>query len=145
MGVPIIRIIVFWGLYWGTPILGNYHIRRFRLERVKPGWRRAKSFDNFHQRVPQIQEALFLDDPSRSKTSVADLKSFAAVDEDSTCDGCYNEPRLARNRMRALASNNLGDDPILSPDTCDVVILVELFQVACMAKEETRSPTTCQV
>ena len=25
-GVPIIRIIVFWGLYWGTPILGNYHI-----------------------------------------------------------------------------------------------------------------------
>ena len=26
LGVPIIRIIVFWGLYWGLPILGNYHI-----------------------------------------------------------------------------------------------------------------------
>ena len=27
MGVPIIRIILFWGcLYWGPPILGNYHI-----------------------------------------------------------------------------------------------------------------------
>ena len=26
LGVPIIRIIVFWGLYWGAPILGNYHI-----------------------------------------------------------------------------------------------------------------------
>ena len=26
LGVPIIRIIVFGGLYWGTPILGNYHI-----------------------------------------------------------------------------------------------------------------------
>ena len=25
-GVPIIRIIVFWGLYWGLLILGNYHI-----------------------------------------------------------------------------------------------------------------------
>ena len=25
-GVPIIRIIVFWGLNWGPPILGNYHI-----------------------------------------------------------------------------------------------------------------------
>ena len=25
-GVPIIRSIVFWGLYWGTLILGNYHI-----------------------------------------------------------------------------------------------------------------------
>ena len=26
LGVPIIRIVVFWGLYWGPPILGNYYI-----------------------------------------------------------------------------------------------------------------------
>ena len=26
LGVPIIRIIVYWGLYWGTLILGNYHV-----------------------------------------------------------------------------------------------------------------------
>ena len=26
LGVPIIRIIVYWGLYWGPPILGNYQI-----------------------------------------------------------------------------------------------------------------------
>ena len=25
-GIPIIRTIAFWGLYWGPPILGNYHI-----------------------------------------------------------------------------------------------------------------------
>ena len=25
-GVPIIRIIVYWGLYWGHLILGNFHI-----------------------------------------------------------------------------------------------------------------------
>ena len=25
-GVPIMRTIVFWVLYWGPPILGNYHI-----------------------------------------------------------------------------------------------------------------------
>ena len=25
MGVPIIRTIVYWGLYWGPLILGNYH------------------------------------------------------------------------------------------------------------------------
>ena len=25
LGVPIIRIIVYWGLYWGPHILGNYH------------------------------------------------------------------------------------------------------------------------
>ena len=26
MGVHIIRTIVYWGLYWGPLILGNYHI-----------------------------------------------------------------------------------------------------------------------
>ena len=26
LGVPIIRIVIFWGLYWGPPIFGNYHI-----------------------------------------------------------------------------------------------------------------------
>ena len=26
LGVPIIRLIVFWGVYWGPPILGNYHV-----------------------------------------------------------------------------------------------------------------------
>ena len=25
-GVPILRITVVWGLYWGRPSLGNYHI-----------------------------------------------------------------------------------------------------------------------
>ena len=28
--VPIIRIIIYWGLYWGPLILGNYHHRPFR-------------------------------------------------------------------------------------------------------------------
>ena len=26
LGVPIIRTIVFWGLYWGSLILGNYQV-----------------------------------------------------------------------------------------------------------------------
>ena len=26
LGVPIIRIIVFWSRYWGSLILGNYHV-----------------------------------------------------------------------------------------------------------------------
>ena len=29
LGVPIKRTIVFWGLYWGPLILGNYHITEF--------------------------------------------------------------------------------------------------------------------
>ena len=24
LGVPIIMILVYWGLYWGPPVLGNY-------------------------------------------------------------------------------------------------------------------------
>ena len=27
LGVPILRTIVFWGLYWGSLILGKYHIK----------------------------------------------------------------------------------------------------------------------
>ena len=39
LGVPIIRIIVFWGLYWGSLILGNYHVgsrfvRHLRMPQV---------------------------------------------------------------------------------------------------------------
>ena len=30
-GIPIIRIIVFWGLHRGPPILGNYHMRVYKL------------------------------------------------------------------------------------------------------------------
>ena len=26
-GIPIVRTIIYWGLYWGSPILGNYHLR----------------------------------------------------------------------------------------------------------------------
>ena len=25
-GVPLIRVFACWGLYWGLPILGNYHM-----------------------------------------------------------------------------------------------------------------------
>ena len=27
LGVLIIRTIVYWGLYWGPPMLGNYHVQ----------------------------------------------------------------------------------------------------------------------
>ena len=37
LGVPIIMTIVFWGLYWGPPILGNYHfiLQSARLKKVE--------------------------------------------------------------------------------------------------------------
>ena len=93
--------------------MGRYHIRRLGLSGVKPGWRRAKSLDNFRHRVPQVYEAIFLDDPTRSKVDIADLKSFVTVDEDGTVESRYNDTRLARNQMRAVASNDTAKDPAI--------------------------------
>ncbi|CAE7252415.1 unnamed protein product, partial [Symbiodinium necroappetens] len=92
--------------------IGRYHVRRLGLHGVKPGWRRGKSLDNFRQRSPQIQEALFLDDPSGRRLDMADLKSFVTTDEDGTVSGRYNDARLTRNQFRALASNDTGDGDI---------------------------------
>ena len=91
--------------------IGRFHIERLGLQGVLPGWRRAKSLDNFRQRAPQIQEAIFLDDPSKRKVDVADLKAFVTVDEDGTVEGRYCDARLLRNQMRAYASNDTGEDP----------------------------------
>ena len=30
LGVPMIRILVFWGLRWGPLVLGNYHVDTFQ-------------------------------------------------------------------------------------------------------------------
>ena len=36
LGVPIIRTTVFWGLYWGPPILGNYHLDPLKIPKHLP-------------------------------------------------------------------------------------------------------------
>ena len=91
--------------------IGRHHVRRLHLQGVKPGWRRAKSFDNFRQRAPQVQEALFFDDPSGRWTDIADLKACVTSGEDGTVSGRNNDARLARNQMRAFASNDTGKEP----------------------------------
>ena len=90
--------------------LGRYHARQPGNEGLQAGWRRAKSLDNFRHKAPHVAEALFLDDPSRSKVSIADLKSFLTTDEDGTVEARYNDTRLIRNQLRAYASNDLKDD-----------------------------------
>ena len=37
LGVPAMRIVVTWGLYWGSPILGNYHISLLIAEAQRLG------------------------------------------------------------------------------------------------------------
>ena len=90
--------------------LGRYHVRRSGCEGLKAGWRRAKSLDNFRHKAPQVQEALFLDDPDRSKVCIADLKSFLTCDEDGTVESRYNDTKMLRNQMRAYASNDLAEE-----------------------------------
>ena len=51
--VPIIRIMVYWGLYWGPSILGNYHVKTMQaLQRPSPkqAWEEAHmaSFSQGH-------------------------------------------------------------------------------------------------
>ena len=38
LGAPIIRSIVFWVLYWGPPIWGNYHLKHVELRGLFPYW-----------------------------------------------------------------------------------------------------------
>ena len=45
LGVPIIRTIVYWGLYWGTLILGNYHIVLLAFHGVSTGRRVFRAFE----------------------------------------------------------------------------------------------------
>lgn len=87
--------------------LGRYHVRQSGDDALKPGWRRAKSLHNFRHRAPHVQEAL--DDPSRNKVSIADLKSFLTADEDGTVESRYNDTRLIKNQLRAFASNDLKE------------------------------------
>ena len=88
------------------------HIHRLQEDAV-PGWRRAKSLDNFRHQVANVYEGIFLDDPNRENISMADLKSFLTVEEEQTTSGRYNDAKLTRNCMRAYASNYLdqADEP----------------------------------
>ena len=82
---------------------GRYHVREQGLT-APAGWRRAKALDNFRQRVPRVQEAIFLDVPQRDRVSASDLKSFITADEEQTCSGRYSDVRLTRNGMRVRES-----------------------------------------
>ena len=47
LGVPIIRTIMFGGLYWGPPILGKYHMRQpIAVYNAVFEFRQASTLDN---------------------------------------------------------------------------------------------------
>lgn len=96
--------------------MGRCHASRLDLP-TPPGWRRAKSLDNFRHRVGNIHEGVFLDDPSRDKIDLADLKSFVTTEEHQTCHGRYNDVKLAKNCCRAYAANDIQEEDELRDDT----------------------------
>ena len=109
--------------------LGRYHVRRSGCDGLQAGWRRAKSLDNFRHRAPVVHEALFLDDPSRAKVSIADIKSFLTSDEDGTVDSRYNDTRLVRNQVRAFASNDLPEERFESKSEASTISEQDFFSL----------------
>ena len=51
LGVPITRTIIFWGLYWGPPILGNYHFWENMACHLPCTWRRVSPKQLIHTRI----------------------------------------------------------------------------------------------
>ena len=108
--------------------MGRYHIHRLQEDAV-PGWRRAKSLDNFRHQVANVYEGIFLDDPNRENVSMADLKSFLTVEEEQTTLGRYNDAKLTRNCMRAYASNDLDQDDEPADDSRTSITSEEFFKM----------------
>ena len=57
MGVPIIRILIVWGLYLGPLILGNYHIIKWEVEAVGCSVWALGFTDNGNERIVMRVEA----------------------------------------------------------------------------------------
>ena len=106
--------------------MGRFHASRLDLP-APPGWRRAKSLDNFRHRVGNIHEGVFLHDPSREKIDLANLKSFVTTEENQTCHGRYNDVKLAKNCCRANAANDIQEEDEPKDDSSRMSITMEEF------------------
>ena len=107
--------------------LGRFHIQQKGLDGVKPARRRAKALDNFRHRVGQVHEALILDDPDVDSLNMSDIKSWMTSEEDQNCSGRYNDVKMVRNNLRAIASNDLEPEKEPSPDNARRTITSKKF------------------
>ena len=107
--------------------LGRYHINKNGHAHIRPGWRRAKAMDNFRHKCGQSHEGIILDDPTIEKIEASDLKSWLTSEEDQNCTGRYNDVKLARNGLRALASNDLEESDEPPPDRLSTSITAAEF------------------
>ena len=82
LGVPIMRAIVFWGLYWGPLILGNYQIEDPQCG--PPSRRRGPQF--LETSMAQPHEHLWATGPRVSSASspLTNMLSYLG-----TIPGCY--------------------------------------------------------
>lgn len=110
-----------WPGVWKTPAIiiiiiimilamGCYNASRLDIP-TPPELRQAKSLGQFPtQGMGNIHEGVFLDDPSREKIDLADLKLFVTTEEKQTCHGRYNDVKLAKNCCRAYAVNDIQEE-----------------------------------
>ena len=64
--------------------------------------------------MQKVWEGVFLDDPSREKFGIEELKSFTTVDGHQTCSAWCNDVQLCCNGTRGYACNNIvdADEPV---------------------------------
>ncbi|CAE7490275.1 unnamed protein product [Symbiodinium sp. CCMP2592] len=111
-----------------TLAIARHHINKLGVEE-KPSWRRAKSLDNFRHRAPQIHDGVFLDDPSRDRLDMTDLKSFMTTEEDQTCSGRYDDVKLSRGQVPAYAGNHLTFEDEPGPDDRTTITSEEILKM----------------
>lgn len=108
--------------------MGRYHIDRLGLENASPGWRRAKTFDQFRHRNARVQEAMFVDDPNRQKVDLEDMKSWLCVSESGSASARYDDAKTVKNGLRGYAGNDMvGPDEEPDDDGTHVVSFKELM------------------
>lgn len=72
---------------------------------------------------------MFLDDPSREKIDLADLKSFVTTEENQTCHGRYNDVKLAKNCCRAYAANDIEEEDEPKDDARMFITMEEFLRL----------------
>ena len=118
--------------------MGRYHKRT--KECGEPGWRRGKMMDNFRNRPGEVQEAVFLDDPTLSCLDVSDLKNFLDVGESATSNSRYSPAKFTRNQLWAVCDNEFNEEDEPEPDSRIQITTEEFYKVAQKAFGYARKP-----
>jgi len=86
--------------------------------------------DNFRNKPGEVQEAVFLDDPTLSCLDVSDFKNFLDVGESNTSNSRYSPAKFTRNQLRAVCDNEFNEEDEPEPDNRIQITAEEFYKVA---------------